>query len=76
MLAPRARPPPPVSASPPLAGKLFWAGLNYTQVLEYMLFWDAKNGPPTLCEEKGEPYLTGIVDRAYALELRKLNARV
>jgi hypothetical protein len=58
-----------------LAGRLFWAGLNYTQVVEYMLFWDTKNGPPTLCEEKGEQYLIGIIDRVYARELRKLHAR-
>jgi putative DNA primase/helicase len=58
-----------------LAGRLFWAGLNYTQVLEYMLFWDTKNGTPTLCEEHGEQYLIGIVDRVYAREVRKWHAR-
>jgi hypothetical protein len=59
-----------------LAGRLFWTGLNYTQVVEYMLFWDTKNGPPTICEEHGEQYLIGIIDRVYTRELRKLNARV
>jgi putative DNA primase/helicase len=58
-----------------LAGRLFWAGLTYTQVVEYMLFWDTKNGPPTICEEHGEQYLIAIIDRVYARELRKLHAR-
>jgi hypothetical protein len=55
-----------------LAGKLFRAELSYTQVLEYMLFWDTKNGPPTLCEEHGEQHLIGIVDRIYHRELARL----